>query len=203
VSDPVLTARAALDRTAQPGSHGQRAAAPGVTLGECRYRGVVSLIARKGMAAAIVEAARAAYGVALPLTPRCEGSGALTFIWAGPERWLVIAEKQSSEALAQSLASVFAGLAAIAEQGDGRTIIRISGPRARDVLAKILAIDLHPRAFRPGDTAITGAAHIEVQIWQIDDAPRYEIALFRGFAGSFWHWLVESAAAYGYEVVAA
>ena len=202
MSDRALASRSVLDRIAQPGRHGQLGGAPGVVLGECRYRGVVSLIARKGMATAVAAAARAAYGVALPLKPGSERSGAMTFIWAGPERWLVIAEDRSSEELAQSLRSVFAGLAAIAEQGDGRALIRISGPRARDVLAKILTIDLHPRVFRRGDTAITGAAHLEVQIWQVDDQPSYEIALFRGFAGSFWHWLIASAAEYGYEVVA-
>jgi sarcosine oxidase subunit gamma len=154
------------------------------------------------MAEAVAQAARAAFGVALPLTPRRVAIGPLAFIWAGPERWLVLAEDRSSEELARDLATVFAGIAAIAEQGDGRAIIRVSGPRARDVLAKILTLDFHPRAFRPGDTAVTGAAHIEVQIWQVGDEPSYEIAVFRGFAGSFWHWLVASAAEYGYEVVA-
>jgi len=202
VSERALAARAALGRIAEPGRHGDVAASPGVMVGECRYRGVVSVIARKGMAERTVDAARAAFGLELPETPRRVASGALAFIWAGPERWLALAEDKSSEELAQDLASVFAGTAAIAEQGDGRAIIHISGPRARDVLAKILTIDLHPRVFRAGDTAITGAAHLEVQLWLVDNEPRYEIALFRGFAASFWHWLVASAAEFGYEVAA-
>jgi len=69
------------------------------------------------------------------------------------------------------------------------------------VLAKIVPIDLHPRVFQPGDTAVTGAAHIEVQLWQLDDAPTYEILLFRGFARSFWDWLTHSAAESGYDVL--
>jgi methylglutamate dehydrogenase subunit D len=31
-------------------------------------------------------------------------------------------------------------------------VLRITSPRVRDALAKGVAIDLHPRAFRPGDT---------------------------------------------------
>ena len=89
------------------------------------------------------------------------------------------------------------GHASITEQSDGRTIIRIAGPRARDALAKGLAVDLHPRAFKPGDTALTQAAHIGLQIWQLDEAPTYEIAVFRGFARSFWQFLLDAAAEYG------
>jgi sarcosine oxidase subunit gamma len=71
----------------------------------------------------------------------------------------------------------------------------------RDALAKGFPIDLHPRAFRTGFTAVTSAAHIGAQLWQIDDAPTYEIAVARGFALSFWHWLEASAAEYGIELV--
>ena len=98
------------------------------------------------------------------------------------------------------LAAVFAGLASVTEQSDGRTVLRISGPKARDTLAKGLPIDLHPRVFRSGDTGLTVAALIGVQIWQIDETPTYEIAVFRGFARSFWHFLTEAAAEYGCEI---
>jgi methylglutamate dehydrogenase subunit D len=98
------------------------------------------------------------------------------------------------------LAAVFSGLASVAEQSDGRTVLRVAGPKARDVLAKGLPIDLHPRVFRTGDTALTVAALIGVQIWQTDDAPSYELAVFRGFARGFWHFLTESAAEYGCEI---
>ena len=28
-----------------------------------------------------------------------------------------------------------------------------------------------------------------VTLWQVDDAPTYDIAVFRSLAGSFWKWL--------------
>lgn len=200
MSKSALVARSALDREARAGRHGNLGAEPGVILGERAGLGIASIMARKGMSEAASAAAKAAFGAALPLTPRRVAGQGVAFLWSGPDRWLAMTEDRSSEDLAQLLAGIFSRLASVAEQGDGRAVIRISGPRARDVLAKGFAIDVHPRAFQPGDTAVTGAAHIEVQIWQLDDAPTYEITLFRGFAGSFWHWLTQAAAEYGYAV---
>jgi sarcosine oxidase subunit gamma len=202
VSDGVLTARAALGLLAQPGHHGNLAGEPGLVISERSNLGMASIMARKGQATALSAAVQAAFGAALPQTPRrVEGNG-IAFVWAGPERWLALAHHRSSEDLAVTLSGVLAPMAALTAQGDGRAIIRLGGAHARDVLAKGLAIDLHPRAFRPGDTAVTGVLHVEVQIWQCDDTPTYEIALFRGFARSFWLWLAQAASPYGYQVEA-
>jgi methylglutamate dehydrogenase subunit D len=201
VAEAALVARAALERTIRSGDYGFLAGEPGVILSERPMAGLVSVMARTGKSAALFAAAKAAFAIDLPLLPRRVVSGDVTFLWSGPGRWLALAYRQSSEELLTRLSTAFAGCAALTEQGDGRVVIRIAGPRARDTLAKVLTIDLHSRAFRAGDTAITGAAHLELQIWQIDDQPSYEIALFRGFAGSFWHWLAQSAAEFGYRVV--
>ena len=80
-------------------------------------------------------------------------------------------------------------------------VLRFRGPKAREVLAKGIALDLDARVFRPGDVALTIAAHIGVQLWQIGETPTYEIAISRSLARSFWPWLSASAAEFGYEVV--
>lgn len=54
---------------------------------------------------------------------------------------------------ARDLGQRLRGLASIFDQSGGRTVLRLSGPRARDVLAKGLPIDLHSRAFGPGSAA--------------------------------------------------
>jgi hypothetical protein len=43
--------------------------------------------------------------------------------------------------------------------------------RVRDVLAKGVPLDLHPRSFRTGDVASTLVAYIGVQIQQLDERP--------------------------------
>ena len=80
-----------------------------------------------------------------------------------------------------------------------------SGSRARKSATsspRAVCIDLHPRVFRPGDVALTAIAHIGVQLWQLDDGPTYELAVFRSMAMSFWSWFEGAAAEYGYEIIA-
>ena len=93
-------------------------------------------------------------------------------------------------------------MASVFDLTDSRVVLEVSGPRIRDALAKLLPIDLHPAAFRPGDVAVTVASHIGVTVWQIDDAPRYRLAVARSYSGSFWRSLVAAAAEYGCEVSA-
>ncbi len=194
-------ARSALEGVALPGRHGKADGEPGVTIGEVAGLSLASVIARKGKAAVVTTAAKAAFGIDLPGNPRRVENGKIAFLWAGPDQWLAVSrEALDPGALETRLAGLFARSASITEQSDGCTVIRIAGQRARDALAKGLPIDLHPRAFKPGDTALTLAAHIGLQIWQIDEAPTYEIAVFRGFAGSFWHFLTEAAAEFGYRI---
>jgi sarcosine oxidase subunit gamma len=121
----------------------------------------------------------------------------LDLIWAGPQQWLAISEDRAAP---ERLARALEGLAAVSDQSDGRAVLRLSGPKLRDTMAKGCPVDLHPRAFRPGDTALTAIAHIGVQLWQLDEAPTFEIAVFRSMAGSFWRWLSGSAAEFGLEV---
>lgn len=194
-------ARSALEGLYRPGRHGKAEGAPGVTLQELAKIALASVIARKGKATEASEAARRSFGVDLPQMPRRVLGRGIEFLWAGPGQWLALCrDGLPAGELESRLAAVFAGLASVSEQSDGRTVLRIAGPKARDVLAKGLPIDLHARAFRPNDTALTVAALIGVQIWQIDEAPSYELAVFRGFARGFWHFLTESAAEYGCEI---
>ena len=118
-------------------------------------------------------------------------------VWAGPHQWLCMSEKPD---LVPRLAAGLAGLAAVSDQSDARTVLRVSGPRSRDVLAKGCPIDLHPRAFAPGDAALTVIAHIGVHIWQFDAAPTYDVAVFRSMAASFWSWFEVAAAEFGCDV---
>jgi heterotetrameric sarcosine oxidase gamma subunit len=169
----------------------------GVTIGERTGVSLCSVVARKGAEAALADRVRNGFGVELPRTPRCTGPGAVELIWAGPSQWLVLGEESDGRAFEQQLQSVFGGVASITDQSDGRVIIRVSGPRARDALAKGVLIDLHPSEFKPGATALTVVAYMNAHLWQVDDAPTYDVAMFRSFALAFWEWLAAAAAEYG------
>ncbi len=155
---------------------------------------MASFAAVRGKDGAMREAVRQAYGVDLPKgCGRVEGNG-ITFVWAGPDQWLAIAEGDGTRDLESELKAKLEGIASVVDQSDGRVIVRISGTSAREVLAKGVPVDLHPRVFGPGSVAITHASHIGVILWQLDDAPTYELAMFRSYADSFAHWLFEAAA---------
>jgi sarcosine oxidase subunit gamma len=190
----------ALDGAVALGRHGCRAGDPGVTATEVRSVGLVLMTARKGRRTSLAETVRSTYGVELPGTPRRVAWRDIAFIWSGPDQWLARMEPAPAAGMEAVLAPL-AGMASLVDQSHGRTVLRVTGPKVRDALAKGCPIDLHPRAFKAGDTAVTSVAHIGVQLWQTDDAPTYEIAVARGFALSFWHWLEASAAECGLELV--
>jgi len=197
---PTLVPRPALAGAALPGRHGNPEGGPGVVMAERIGIGLATLAVRKGKAAALDGMVQAVYGAALPDSALLAAGPHAAFIGTGPGQWLAVSEHLAHGALAADLAAKLAGLASVSDQSDGRAVIRIAGPRARDVLAKGLPIDLHPSVFRPTTAATGSIALMGVTLWQVDDMPTYDVAVFRSLAGSFWTWLTASAAEFGYEV---
>ena len=135
------------------------------------------------------------FAVELPDGPRRVKVGDMSVAGIGPRTWLAIGNGSSS-ALVTSLHLALGGTAVIVDQSDGWSVLRITGPRARESLAKLFAVDLHDRALTPRDFVVTVAAQIDAMLWRIDDAeegePVFEIAVPRSYASSFWHALSAS-----------
>ena len=192
----------ALADVALPGRHGVQAGPPGLVIQELGGVEIVALAARKGKAGVLAEAVRRRWGVDLPATPRVVESGGTAFLWAGAGQWLVRRDGGGGE-VERELRHLAAGLASITAQGDGRVVLRLGGPAIRSVLAGAVPIDLHPRTFRPGDTAITLAGHVGIQLRQVDDAPTFEIMAFRGYACSLFGLLYDAGLKFGVEILPA
>jgi sarcosine oxidase subunit gamma len=190
----------ALAGLAVPGRFGREGGKPGVTIEERTGLGLATVAARRVEAEALKQAVASAYGVELPDRSRAVHGKSVSFVGYGPGQWLAVSETFASETLARELGERLRGLASISDQSGGRTVLRVSGPRARAVLAKGLPIDLHPRAFEPGSAATSTISLMGVQIWQVDETPSYDLAIFRSVSASFWHWLTASAGEFGYEV---
>jgi heterotetrameric sarcosine oxidase gamma subunit len=201
VSSPLKSA-SGIAGLAASGRYGKLDGGAGVTISERIGLGLATVAARKGQARSLQDRVREAYGVDLPQTSRVVVGRDVSFVGYGPGQWLAVSETLASEALARDLAERLKGLASISDQSSGRTVIRVSGTRARDVLAKGLPIDLDPRAFPLGSAATSTISLMGVQLWQADDTRSYDIAVFRSLSESFWRWLAASAAEFGYEVVA-
>jgi len=202
VSNP-LRAKSALAGVAVPGRYGRSYGEPGIVISERIGLGLATVAARRGKADALSQAVANAYGVDLPTSSRVIQGSQVSFIGCGPSQWLAVSASLANEALARELSAKLAGLASISDQSGGRTVLRLSGPHARDVLAKGLPIDLDPRAFPLGSAATSAISHMGVQLWQLDDTRSYDLAIFRSVSESFWSWLIASAAEFGYAVEAA
>ncbi|WP_309393901.1 sarcosine oxidase subunit gamma [Chelatococcus sambhunathii] len=155
----------------------------GVVLRERLDLRLAQISAFRGREAELAATVREAFGVELPTTPKRSVSGPVAFAWAGPGRWLASSSAETD----------FSTLpVAVSDQSDGRAVLSISGPKARETLATLISLDLHPRTFATGDVALTHAASIAVTLWQADDAPTYELVCFRTFAATLWRWIVHA-----------
>ena len=193
----LLAPRSAWAGFLREGTHGASVSSPGVTLAPREGLALATIVARRGRIEALQRAMTALAGATLPGKPAYSRGRDADLVWAGLDQWLLIGRDRS---IIGRLSAECAGLAAVTDQSDGKAIIRVSGPCSRDALAKGVMIDLHPRAFAAGDTALTAASHMAIHIWQTDDTPTYDIAVARSLAGSFARWLIASAAEYGLQV---
>jgi sarcosine oxidase subunit gamma len=169
----------------------------GVVASELANRQIATVIARRDRAAFVAKA-RSAFGIDLTGGPRRISAEGLSFVGTGPRTWIAL--RDGGGPLVEELQRTFGDHAAVSDQSDGLAVLRLSGDRVRATFEKGLGIDLHPRAFGPGDAAATTCAHLGVTLWQLDEAPTYEIAVFRSLVPDFCHWLAESAAEYGVRV---
>jgi heterotetrameric sarcosine oxidase gamma subunit len=165
--------------------------------------GIATVLVRKERATALSHCVRDLLDIDLPQGPRYVTAGDVAFAGTGPEAWLAMRER-GGNSFAASLRDSLGNLASVADQSDGYAVLRLTGPKLLDTFAKIIPIDVHPRAFGPGEVASTVAAHIGVTLWRLKvpgaDSPVFEVALFRSLAASFWLALCQAAAEFGFVV---
>jgi sarcosine oxidase subunit gamma len=118
-------------------------------------------------------------------------------LWQAYDEWLLIAEDGSQGVIGASLRSALAGIhCAVTDVSDLRAAFGLQGPRARDVLQKGCAVDLHPRVFDAGSCVNAALAPVPVTLRQMDAEPTYEELDEPSFASYLWTWLADAAAEY-------
>lgn len=189
--------RSPLDRALVAGPSGA-AGDVGVSLTEIRNFDLIQVMARRGKAAEMANAAEARFGVVAPEAPKAVGTADATLIWSGPDQFFVLSKggKHGIGALTQA----FASSASLSDQSHARVLISISGTKARTMLAKLSSIDLHPGAFPVSTAAATSMDHTSVTLWRGTDRDGlavFNLLVFTTFAESLWHMILDSAAEYG------
>jgi heterotetrameric sarcosine oxidase gamma subunit len=123
--------------------------------------------------------------------------GVPPLLQVGPQRWLVVDHRDHLESLTASLATSLEGFV-VTDLSQARTVLRIGGGQARDVLAKGCALDLHPGVFPVGSCTATSVVGLAAVLVAVDDAPTYDLHVARTYGQYVWEWICEAAAEYGY-----
>ena len=144
-------------------------------------------------------AAENVLGFGLPTEPNTvAANGELLALWLGPDEWHIVTPPAAQTAVMDSLEAAFDGMhVAVTDVTGGQTVITVSGPRAREVLAKGCPLDLHPRVFKPAYCAQTLLAKANVLIRCVNDSPSFELIVRRSFAEYTALWLQDAALEYG------
>lgn len=114
-----------------------------------------------------------------------------------PGQWMLVSNADDLGKFAPVIEKKLSGIGYVSEQSDARICIRVSGPKARDLMSRGCRLDLHESVVSKGFCAQTQMAQVGVMIHQVDDAPVYDLYVYAGFARSFWHWLTETSAQFG------
>lgn len=122
--------------------------------------------------------------------PRSVGTakaqGGRTLLRVGPSQFWMIG------AADDDMAAAVSGLGAVTPLSHSRTRITLAGVPAREVLAKLVPLDFHPKTFGPGSFAMTGLHHTPVLIHCTGKAS-FDVYALRTFAMSVWHAIADAA----------
>jgi sarcosine oxidase subunit gamma len=109
------------------------------------------------------------------LPARCgevRGTEDVSVLWLGPSEFLVVAPEEAHDSLGGDLiralqAALGDAPGQVVDLSANRTTFELSGPRARAVLEKGCALDLHPRSFTPGPALATEVGNIPVTLLKL------------------------------------
>ena len=117
-------------------------------------------------------------------------------LWTGADQWwLVDREREMGAGEARNLCSETNATAL--DLGHARTVLRVGGPMARELLAKGCPLDID--GLEVGSCAPARLGPFSVVLHCRAEAC-FDLYVFRSFGLAMWEWLVDEAAEFGCEV---
>lgn len=134
-------------------------------------------------------------GLALPVAPNTVVSREdRRALWLGPDEWLVVGSDGQRTALDQALRARLNGaVGSIVDVSANRTLLEIRGPKAPELLARGVSVDLDARSFGLGRCAQTLLAKAQVIIERRDETA-FHVYARTSFASYVADWLLDAAA---------
>ncbi len=153
-------------------------------IAEVREIGLQGMITLRGdlASSAVKSAATSVTGVKMPAPGHANSDGQHGICWMSPDELLVLcpydAVADTLEKMGKSLAKAHA---LYVDVSDARAVFELSGPHAREVLAKLVPVDLSPAAFTSGMFRRSRMAQIPAAFW-LHAPDSFRIVTFRSNA---------------------
>lgn len=185
MSDPVF--RGALDGA--PAINGS------ISVAAIDDRGMIDLrgdLADNKFAATV----KKALGFALPDKPRTSSKkGDILVLWLSPDQWLISCPRPQVEKLHIKLSRSLAEIHSLTvDVSDMRSIIRLHGAGAREVLMKGAPVDLTLPDYDPGSVRRLRFAEQAALVHMVSDDPdSFDLYVFRSYARYVWDWLAATS----------
>jgi heterotetrameric sarcosine oxidase gamma subunit len=167
---------------------------PGVELGALRAD-IIEIAALRGRAAEL-ESLALERGVPLAALGSFRAAAGHFVLGVRPERWLLLRASQPAGSAASLWVEACAGAGASIDLSSALAVLHLTGPAAREVLARGCRLDLHPRAFPVGSAAATLVAQVSVILAAL---PSGWLLLSPATTARHFHeWLAAAAKPFGF-----
>ncbi|MEL6575200.1 MAG: sarcosine oxidase subunit gamma family protein [Pseudomonadota bacterium] len=164
-----------------------------VRVAEAGLQGMVSVKADLSLPA-LDAALRDACGVGVPMPLTVWANGDRAVVWMAPDELLVLVPAGDASAVAGQLDAALADAhALLADMSSARTLFRLEGPLAGEVLAKGAPLDFRDAAFAVGTARRTHLGPVAVGIWR-ESAEAWALVCFRSYAPYTADWLAAAVA---------
>ena len=128
--------------------------------------------------------------------PLCAAGDDPQSLWLGPDRWLLVSDSMTADAIVASCSKALTGVLHNAvDYSAGMAAMQVAGGEARQLLATGTGIDLRPASFTPGRCCRTRLAHIAAVITS-RTVDRFDIYVDRSYEHYLAAWLAESSSVY-------
>jgi sarcosine oxidase subunit gamma len=134
-------------------------------------------------------------GVPLPATCTFTTGRDIDILWMGPDEYLVLGPALSRESAdLEGALSRESAVLAVVDVSCQRTVVRLTGEHARDVLAHGCSIDLDPSVSPPGNCVQTLFARTGIVLMVREEG--FTILVRQSFADYFTAWLADASLEY-------
>jgi sarcosine oxidase subunit gamma len=134
------------------------------TVAEVPLQGMITL--RGDLGSKEMKTAAKAFGVDLPEVRAITAREDRSLAWMSPDELLLLCPyDEVAEVIATVTKALGEAHALAVNVSDARASFRVSGPLAREVLAKLCPVDLAPGSFEPGMFRRTRMAQVAAALW--------------------------------------